>query len=148
MGMGMGGMGMGGMPMGGGQQMGKPKTIHAQTHASLAHPPRIGHLFVQRILSRPGSPVNLALLAPGAMGGYGFQNPGMMGQMGGGQMGGLPPNFKEGDWMCPKCNAHNYAVRACLDLLCVWPLYACSVRVSIKCVCTMPSDEDSLLQVR
>ena len=63
--------------------------------------------------------MNLALLAPGAMGGHGFQNPGMMGMMG--QMGGLPPNFKEGDWMCPNCNAHNFAVRACLPLSCAWP---------------------------
>mmetsp|Transcript_18417 Transcript_18417/g.37173 ORF Transcript_18417/g.37173 Transcript_18417/m.37173 type:complete len:211 (+) Transcript_18417:1066-1698(+) len=23
--------------------------------------------------------------------------------------GGLPPNFRAGDWLCKKCNAHNYA---------------------------------------
>ena len=33
-------------------------------------------------------------------GGYGYQ------QQSGQQQ--LPPNFKEGDWMCPKCNAHNF----------------------------------------
>ena len=26
----------------------------------------------------------------------------------GGFGGGLPENFKPGDWMCPMCSAHNY----------------------------------------
>ena len=45
------------------------------------------------------------------MGGMGMGGMGGMGMYGAAGGGGVPANFRQGDWMC-QCGAHNYASKA------------------------------------